>query len=305
MHMGVNPLQAMLEQLQLSLPAVLSNPALRAMAEGFIGSSGLVKIDTGRICDVCNCAIMGDRWASSVQQDFDCCASCMLGPKGAELEAAHKFKKISAFDAILECVSNGGSVDAFFAGGGGAPACAAAAAPEPNNVHHAICDNCSETIVGDRFKSLELADYDLCQKCYPVSENKASFYRIQDPKVRTIPAEVIAEYKNRKAVEEAEKKAKEAEQKAKEAEQLAAKAREEAEKASRMVKPAPIAVKQPEQPKVESPKPEAPKREPSAFESNLQTLESMGFTDRKKCVAALVRNRNSLFATIQELLNSN
>jgi len=64
--------------------------------------------------------------------------------------------------------------------------------------------------------------------------------------------------------------------------------------------PKPVEVKP-----VEAPKPSAPvepEREPSAFEKNLQTLESMGFTDRKKCIQALVRNRNQLFETIQELL---
>jgi len=291
---GAGPLGAMLQQLKASIPDLLANPALRSMAEGVISSNNLVRIDTGRICDCCNAAIIGDRFASTTQDDFDLCAACMLGPEGPKLEAVHKFKKISAFDALMDCIQKGGAVDAFFAGG---------EEPKAQNAHHATCDVCSATIVGNRYKSFVLADYDECEKCRnSASPHPASdFFLITDVNVRQIPAEAIAQFKARK---EAEAQAQEAEKKAKEAEQLAVKAREEAERVSRLVKPVPVPVKQPEQPKAQEKAEEKaqPEREKSAFESNLATLEAMGFTDRKKSIAALVRNRNSLFATIQELL---
>lgn len=294
---GGHPLAAMLQQFGATLPELLRNPGLRSMAEGLIGSnSGLVRVDTGRICDCCNAPILGDRYASSIDSNFDLCAACMLGPNGPALEAQHHFTKVSAFDALMQCLANGGGVDAFFAGGE-----AEAKAPARNDVHSARCDVCSATIVGTRFKSFLLADYDECAKCRASSKLPASdFFVIEDPAVRSIPAEAIAEFKARKEQELAEAKAKEAEAKAKEAE---AKAKEAREEASRLLKPAPpVAVKQPEQVKAPEPCKPAVEREPSAFEQNLATLESMGFTDRKKAIAALVRNRNSLFATIQELL---
>ena len=53
--------------------------------------------------------------------------------------------------------------------------------------------------------------------------------------------------------------------------------------------------------KEEEPK-EEPKKPRTAFESNLEHLEGMGFTDRKINIQVLVRNRNNLDDSIQELL---
>merc|ERR1712137_398541 len=105
-----------------------------------------------------------------------------------------------------------------------------------------------------------------------------------------IPDDVRAAYNERKAAAQDAKKAEEA------AKQAQADAKKAAEEASRLKKKEVHVV----------PKPTAPKPEPkpaSAFEANLQTLESMGFTDRKRNIQVLVRNRNKLFESIQELLS--
>lgn len=278
---------AMLGQFKSQLPELLSNPGIRAMAEGLIGQTGLVRIDTGRICDQCNVAIMGDRYASTTQPDFDLCAKCMLSPAiGPVLNNVHKFNKIAAFDALIQCLQNGGNVEALFQTD-------EVSAPAR---HCAVCDICSSSIEGVRHKCLDCADYDECTKCRATSKHPHPFYEISDVTVRTIPAEIVAQHK-------AKVDAAKAEEAAKEAERLAAVARAEAARlATPVVVSKPIALVKP----VEAPKPVAPpaeiEREPSAFEKNLQTLESMGFTDRKKAIQALVRNRNQLFETIQELL---
>jgi hypothetical protein len=206
---GAHPLMAMLDQLKSSVPDLLKNPALRSMAEGVINShSGLVRIDTGRICDSCNRGIMGDRYVSTTHPDFDLCSECMLNANGAALEPLHKFRKVSAFDALMECIQNGGGVEAFFAGGAGEPEKEKEQGPLK---HNAFCDICQDTIVGSRFKSFVEADYDECSKCRLISKRPASeFFEITDVNVRSIPAEAVSQYKAKVEAENAEKKAKEA-----------------------------------------------------------------------------------------------
>jgi len=51
-----------------------------------------------------------------------------------------------------------------------------------NVVHRAICDNCQQQIVGIRFKCVQCADYDLCEKCEPLSVHpEHSFIKIAKP----------------------------------------------------------------------------------------------------------------------------
>jgi outer membrane biosynthesis protein TonB len=218
---------------------------------------------------------MGDRFVSTTKADFDLCSTCMLSEAGQKLEPEHKFKKVAAFDALLDCLRQGGGVDAFFAGGDKEEA----AAPAPA-AHQATCDVCSQTIVGSRFKSLAEHDYDECAPCRAKSSKPADeFFELKDPAVRTIPDEARAAFAARKQAAE----------KAKEAEKEKA---EKAKEAPRLVQPKPIAVEQPKPVVVEQPKPVAPpaepERQPSSFEVNLQTLESMGFSDRKRNIATLV-----------------
>jgi len=200
-HRGGHPLMQMLSQFKSQLPELLSNPSLRAMAEGLIGQTGLVRIDTGRICDQCNTAIMGDRYASTTQPDFDLCAKCMLAPGiGPALNNVHKFNKIAAFDALLQCLQEGGNVEALFERD-------EAAAPAR---HCAVCDICSSSIQGVRHKCFECPDYDECAKCRATSKHPHAFYEISDVTVRQIPAEAVQAYKAKQEAAKAEEAALEA-----------------------------------------------------------------------------------------------
>jgi len=313
------PLQGLIDMAKTSLPELLNNPALRSMAEGMLQSSA-VKIVQPYICDCCNVNISGDRFNSTVKPEFDLCKACMESAKGQELDKEHHFKLVTALEALVATLSNGGTFDAFFAPG-------RATDPEPVAQHHAICDVCNQPVVGVRHKCLDCADYDECNICYlrptPHVEGHV-FYSIEDPAVRTVPSEVMAQHKAKRELEETARReaaarvaaeeaakvaaaeaARKAEEErmrlvkaAEEAAQEAAKAKAEAEvkarEAALLVKltPAPVA----------SAPPAEPEKEPSAFERNLQTLESMGFGDRKRNIQVLVRNRNKLFESIQELL---
>jgi hypothetical protein len=269
-------------QLGVSLPEMLANPNIRSMAEGLVNSNaGLVRIVTNYLCDNCDKEIAGERYKSTTQENFDLCSTCALSATGAELEKIHKFKKITAFESLIACLNNGGTFDAAFE---------TEQVPKVQQ-HCASCDICSQMIVGDRYKCLDCLDYDECASCRSASKHDHEFYCISDVTVRSIPAEVMAVHKAKKAEAEQAAAAKKA------AEEEAAKKASELEQASRKV---PARVHH-----VAAPVPSAPvevAREPSAFEKNLQTLEGMGFTDRKKNIQVLVRNRNRLFESIQELL---
>lgn len=62
-------------------------------------------------------------------------------------------------------------------------------------------------------------------------------------------------------------------------------------------------VEEPKQEVVEQAKPEEPKRELTRFEQLLNTLEDMGFTDRRKNIEVLVRTAGNLEAAVQSLIS--
>jgi hypothetical protein len=337
------PLQGLLEMAKTTLPDLLSNPALRSMAEGLLQSNS-VKIVQPFACDCCNANISGDRFNSTVRPDFDLCKACMESAKGQELEKEHRFKRVTALEALVATLSNGGTFDAFFAPG--------SAAPEPVAIHYALCDVCNQTILGVRHKCLDCADYDLCNVCRTRPAPHAQghvFFSIVDPAVRQVPVDVMAQHKTKRDLEEAARREAAASAAAAESARRAAESRaaeeaqrkEEDEAAARKaaeIKAAEEARKVAEikaaeeakarevalltklvPPPVASAPPAEPENEPSAFELNLQTLESMGFrqsifsflpsvisprplSDRKRNIQILVRNRNKLFESIQELL---
>lgn len=310
----LGPFAELLQTAQARLPDLLSNPALRAMAEGLVGNHAL-KILTPYYCDNCNAQISGDRYHSTTNDDFDLCSAC-FNSVGERLNAEHKFNKVSALDALIGCLQNGGTFDAFFSNG------PFEEAPRP---HCAVCDKCDTPIVGSRFKCLDCADYDECNLCHKQGGSAHAeghvFYEITDVTVRAVPADVRAAHDARRA---SEKKLAEEEAKARAAAALEklraeaeAKAAAEAE-ARRVEAEAAAAAKaraEAEAAKfvpVEAPKPVAPPaavaaeeqpRGVSSFEANLATLESMGF-DRRRSIQALVRARGSVFQAIQEMLAS-
>jgi hypothetical protein len=289
---------------QAGLPDLLSNPALRSMAEGLMGT-GAVKVVTNYICDNCDGQISGDRYNSTTNKDFDLCSACFRSPVGEKLNVEHQFKRVSALESLIHCLSNGGSFDASFAPG--------AATEDVPARHHAICDQCDQGIVGVRHKCLDCPDFDLCNVCNSgkaVHEEGHVFYAMHDPNVRAVPKDVMEAHLQQKAqqaaAEEEARKSREAEEAAKKAVEEARKAAEEAAKRSaEATEAARVAMLTRVKRVPAAPQPVAPpleEREPSAFEKNLQTLESMGFTDRKRNIQILVRNRGKLFESIQELL---
>lgn len=299
--MGGHPLAGLMEQLKCGLPDLLENPNIRSMAEGLLQNSGMVKIVSNHICDSCEGQICGDRFRSSTQDNFDLCSTCMRSSVGMQLESIHKFEKISALQAFIDCMKKGGSFEAAYEQGD----------PSIPRAHSATCDLCSETIRGIRHKCLDCADYDECDECRTSvsSHNEHEFYVMADPSVRRIPAEILAERAAQMSLM-AQKEAEVAEQAALAAKQQAEQVLRDAEEKSRKIaeesrlrKESRRVVTKPKP--TPAPAPSAPEtKAPSAFEQNLQTLESMGFSQRKECIAALVRNRNKLFETIQELLQN-
>lgn len=280
------------------LPQLLNNPALRGIADGMI-ENGAIRIVTNYICDNCEKQIAGDRYHSTTQEDFDICSACYGTEVGTKLMELHKFERISSIQSLVDCLGKGGTFDAFFKEG--------KAQEDIAVVHHAICDQCNNKIVGVRNKCIDCPDYDECNVCRPKSTHDVThkFFTIHDPRVRSIPEDVLAQHVlqkeeakrelQRKEEEEQQRKLKEEqERKREEQERKFKEEQEELKRASRLV-PIPL-IKPTAPPKVEE-------REVSAFEANLKTLESMGFTDRKKNIQVLVRNRNKLFESIQELLN--
>lgn len=104
------------------------------------------EVHYGVTCDSCNAyPIVGNRYKCSVCPDYDLCQTCHSQEKHKE----HTLNKVEARSpfAFRHCPwargnQNNGQV-----------------------VHRAICDSCSQRIVGIRYKCNTCPDYDLCEKC--------------------------------------------------------------------------------------------------------------------------------------------
>jgi hypothetical protein len=103
-----------------------------------------VEVHVGVCCDGCNCApIVGPRYKSLEQDDFDLCATCF----GREARQPHAWVQIKS-EVQADVVSS------YFA------------SPDTSPVHHGVvCDECGMgPIVGQRFKARG-EDFDLCACC--------------------------------------------------------------------------------------------------------------------------------------------
>ncbi|KZP33444.1 hypothetical protein FIBSPDRAFT_1036010 [Athelia psychrophila] len=92
-------------------------------------------------CDMCSTnPIRGERYKCLDCPDYDTCSACFCLTE--EYHPGHSFIKIrDPSDHIIRSLS---------------------AEPE---AHHAVCDNCKKTVLGERYKCAECPDYDHCAGC--------------------------------------------------------------------------------------------------------------------------------------------
>ncbi|KAF9439218.1 hypothetical protein BGZ76_008584 [Entomortierella beljakovae] len=100
-------------------------------------------------CDICLNTIRGIRWKCQDCDNYDLCQSChsLSGLR----HPYHTFKPIAEYNG--EAATTGSK-------------------PRDALQHGAMCDICLTPIVGVRYKCLQCPDYDLCQGCLPLSEEK-------------------------------------------------------------------------------------------------------------------------------------
>lgn len=101
------------------------------------------------ICDGCNQRIAGIRYKCTECPDYDLCEECY--PKREQIHP-----QVHPFTEIKKPWGH-----TMFGGG----------CPRRQMVHRAICDSCSQRIIGTRYKCNECDDYDLCSNC--ISKAKA------------------------------------------------------------------------------------------------------------------------------------
>jgi len=171
---------------------------------------------------------------------------------------------------------------------------------EQKPVHHAICDNCNQTIVGIRYKCIQCPDFDFCEVCEgPETGHDQShvFAKLYRPN-QSIPAQKqrcgrFAERKNR--MNKLEKDVEALQQQV--ADLLAKKQAPEAPVE------APVEI----EPEVCEVAPEVPQEEPVApisaeIQQKLDSLLAMGFEDNARNLASLIAHNGDMDAVLEELL---
>jgi len=235
----------------------------------------------GVTCDGCSTyPIVGNRYKCSVCPDYDLCESCHSQEKHKE----HTLNKVES-TPVMKCPWARGQH------GGQA-------------VHRAICDNCSQRIVGNRYKCNNCEDYDLCEACEKLKVHvpEHTFTQIARPmcprrfhgKTEEKPkAEEKPEVKTEVKTEEAEKPV----EVAKPVEVVVEAAKPEVVKIEE-VKPVevakPVEIK-PEVKPVEE-KPVHP------FADKIEQLAAMGFVDIDRNIALLAKHKGDLVKTVSDLL---
>jgi len=190
--------------------------------------------------------------------------------------------------------------------------------PENQVVHPAICDQCSQRIVGVRWKCQTCPDYDLCNSCRQLKTHaEHQFSKLNSTSYGTrctrrcpartpSPAVPKEEPKKEEAKPESPKQEKKDEIvqplirlriPVKVEETKVEPPKEEKEKVPLV--PQPVVLQPIVQEKIETPKQE---RKESPFESKLKQLEEMGFFDRARNIEFLVKRKGDMIHVVKDLL---
>jgi hypothetical protein len=230
-------------------------------------------------CDGCNSKIFNVRYKCNQCADYDLCEECKK--KTGVHDAQHTFVKITDPNAVI---------------------------------HPAICDKCSNLIVGLRFKCNSCIDFDLCETCVKepgVHDTTHTFSRLQRPfrrcPRRRCPRTQCSAAETQTAAEPQTTAAAAAAAPGQKKEDSPPAPKPEVKPVDKEpVKPVEKKEEKKEEPKkqekpVEAPKTEEPKVA-HPFEQKLKQLDEMGFTNRAVNISLLVNNKMDLVKTIKDLL---
>jgi len=203
--------------------------------------------------------------------------------------------------------------------------------------HRALCDECTSRIRGIRWKCAQCPDYDLCDTCHTRKvHNHHEFTQIELPMLRKFGRNKVRLVEPEQPKQEEPKKEEPKKEEPKQEEPKVEEPKKEEPKQEEPKKEEPK-VEEPkkEEPKVEEPKKEEPKKEepkkeepkkeepkkeepkkeepkkeepkkpepaPHPFESKLQQLDEMGFSNRVSNIALLVRHNGDMLAVVRDLL---
>jgi hypothetical protein len=282
-NMGFNPLdflQNIFEQGGNGLNGIVDN----------LLNSDFIKIEHNNVCDGCDTQISGTRYHCKQCPDFDFCSSCFETKLNTH-DSNHIFQPITPFVALQEAISNNEFIEPIIRGG-------KATDPVEKKIHNAFCDRCDQKIVGLRWKCFDCNDFDFCNACYLVANGKESikthlnthvFGKIEDP--LTWYSFQIEKEKHFEEKQEKEKIEQQRIEKEKIEQERIEKEKIEQER---------IEKEKIEQQRIEKEKSESKIVYP--FEQKLQDLNMMGFTDRKKCIQVLIKNKGDIAKALEDLL---
>jgi len=183
-------------------------------------------------------------------------------------------------------------------------------------IHPAVCDLCNQRIVGIRWKCQTCPDYDLCNSCRQLKQgsHEHQFTKLTSASYGTRPrSPVVPKEEPKKEEVKLESPKQEKKDEVSQTEilkpliplRIPVKVQEtkvEPPKAEPIVVvvPQPIVVPQPvAQEKIETPKQE---RKESPFESKLNQLEEMGFSNKTRNIEFLVKRKGDMIHVVKDLL---
>jgi len=244
-------------------------------------------------CDCCQAKIVGNRHKCETCPDYDLCDTCLKINQDKPFHA-HSFKLINSREYYIEQRKQ--HCQRFFRGNGPL-------------VHPATCDCCQEQIVGNRHKCETCPDYDLCDTCLKINQDKPfhahAFKLINSREYYWQQRKQFCQQRCGKSQCQSQPEVK---KETPPKSDVNLNSMELETKEVKVQEPVPLSTLKQEvvEPVVETKKETPVQQQPkSPFQEKLEKLEEMGFNDREKNIAILIEKEGDVLNAVRALLANN